>query len=724
MKPAILLGTLRGSEALAAAIRRQFDADFIALYEEVANALNTAKIPAIALDAWSTEGLRQRARDEADRRLTKLANRLADSKFAQLADGLNDEQDRAVRTAIFDRMQRDMAEEILLIDLVTRCSNACDLRLVVVQEDFGRDTRTAIQTARRLGVPSLHILHGIPYQTLQGHDVFEADIAAAQGSRARGALIRAGHPEDRVVITGGMEWDQYTTEQTPETKQNAIASLGLDPNRPILGYAATAPHSFSEISHRHPDYADETSRAIIAAFATLQSEHPDWQFVARPHLCDAHGPDRMREWAEAFGVQELNISEGPTCEFLSSLDAIACVQSNIGVEAMLLGIPVVNVAIDAVGGPVFNEGIGSLYRDGDPVIWVREADEIAAALNRAMTDAPTRESWRAARDEKLSEFVYKNDGQSLKRIAALIETMANAPEDYLHPATRHPNLEPCIMHALPADAKSIYVCGENRDWVRDRLTTARPHANIENEQIDNADTIILTDPLPHSANAVEIVRRATEQMNPTANAIVCAHHGHHHDLVMTVESGAWAPPRPHACAANPSNVYSATGLTVILQRCGLHVTEIIGFDVAGERVDVAGNDACYLVAVAESALGKQSAFAQSAAAAQERAAALLKEGEAMFEAGDAMGAARIFAQAAAADPHDPLPHNNLATVMYTLGRYEEAYRHAYAALHRDPTLVSARGNLSIIAEVLGIEPEADRILALWGATSHEPGNSA
>jgi len=712
VKPAILLATLRGTDRLAEALLDRRHVDLIALYPETAADLDAKGIPCDALDVYSDDKLKSKCVHIAHNRIQLLGKHVQSPTFRRYYTPIPNIRWPAVRDAVLSHAQRDMAECILLIELIARCAADTDLRAVVVQEDYGRDTRSAIAAAHRYGIPALHILHSIPYQTQNLHDVLAADVVAAQGTRAKAIIEDFGMPPERVVVTGGLEWDEYAEPPLPGHRDRACADFGLDPARPIVGYAGTFTHAFSETSARHPDYHDKIANAVIDAFASLSQQHPDWQFVLRPHPGDNRPPEEILTRAHAAGLEHAGLSIGPVGDFLVTLDALVCIQSNVGVEALLRGVPVINAAIEEFGGPVFNEGYGSLFQADDPILDARTPDEIAPAVEKAITDETTCTSLRARWQEVIPEFVHRADGQSVARIADLILEIADNPAQYAPPIQRYPEIETALSQAVPRSTTTIAVLGASAEHVINRIAHDHPNIHIAN---DNADVIVIADPLPNDETAEHILRDAQTRLAENGAIICAARFGKHESAIAAFEAGTWAPARPGYDPPIPVNEYTEPGLALVLARAGL---EAAGLRFVNEDepviCDAPGANTVAIIARAASRAIAPGPYGQAIAAACAEAESLNKQGEHLFEQGDIRAASAKFLAAIRAGREYAIAHNNLGIALQALGQPEDAYARIYRALHLDPNLQSARDNLRDVGQSLGREHEAESILSLWG----------
>ena len=250
-------------------------------------------------------------------------------------------------------------------------------------------------------------------------------------------------------------------------------------------------------------------------------------------------------------------------------------------------------------------------------------------------------------------------------------------------STESPTFVRTIAQAMPTTCKTIHATGALSHEVLAAVSEYWEHAEIS-ENV-NADCVVLTDPIRHKSNAQAALNEYVQSLSDSSWLII------------------------YSDAA-----YSPSGFAIVLHRCSLKVDEIFAANMNGERVPEIGSVYAGLVAVARRDAYTNSSYAARIAENRKASRERCAEGETLFANGEYMEAARRFAQASTFDFRDAVPQNNLATVMHTLGRSDDAYQHVLAALHRDPTLESARENLRVIAGEIGKSEEAERILSLWG----------
>lgn len=727
MKPAVLLTLIRGVELLAEALLDRADVELVTLYDKTIPLLKDKGIPFTYLLDYLPQELQFLAAWEAERRCAFLENELAGpvmrSEWPHLAADPATWDAVAREVAVMAR--RDSYAQMALIEAMRCCAAQKDLRAVVVHQDICMDTKTVVFAARRLGIASLHTLHGYYYGVRNMQTDSFSDLVSVPGEPMKRLFESFGVPADRVVITGNFEWDAYARPPRPGHREKACALLGVDPDRPVLTYALTYPHRFSEVSATRLAYGRQTTEAVVEAFRSLEKSHPDWQFVLRPHPNDPDAPKDLADLCRRAGLERFHIDAvlSPYCSVLVS-DLVACTQSNLGVEAILVGKPVVNCIIESFGGPIFREGMGALFEEDDAVINVRRVEDIAPAFEAALTDPATRARLRERRPASIRRFNDVNDGNALGRLAELVLHAVRNRDTLVPRPNRFPEFETALADAVPGDARRILVAGRAARHVAGRLTEARPELEIEvasaptpaNPEPERFDAVVLTDPLPHSDEADPLLTAAVSMIGEGACLLVAARHGAAVAGHVALQARAWTPPVPGTDPPAPIDGYSRAGLETVLSRHGLELTALIELaNAAYHRADSGHTADTPLgidgwVACARMRRDARGPWARERIERRRRACAANAEGESLFATGDPAAAAERFAAAIALWDAEAVFHNNLCAALYAMNRLEPAWHSACQALRLNPELEAARDNLLAVAAGLGREREAEELL--------------
>lgn len=582
-KSAVLLTLLRGIERMAEFLLDHGDYDIIVLYDMAVPYLEKRGIPCRRLKDFLTEDQQQRARDEAERRAKAAAPAVSEMRaqwpqFDDVAFGL-------LAGEVRELLDHRVGEEVELIEALRRCASETDLRLVVVHQDICRDTKTVVFAARRLGIPALHLAHGFPYggiNSITMRDPSASDIIAVYSERLRDMYEALGVPRERIVVTGNPEWDIHTRGHLPGQKIRACKRMGLDPERPVVTYALTYIDRLSTRNLTHAGYVDQTTEAVVAALAGLSKRRTDWQFVLRPHPNDPDAPANLANLSERFGLENVCIdTETTVVSALAMTDTLVCSHSNMGIEAIIAGKPVVNCAIDEFCKDVFEEGVGPLFLSDDAVILVRETEGIAPAIEAALLDPDARRRFMEARPETLRRFNYLNDGKAMERVCGVMADMIERGHRLVPPVERYPEFEPVLAAAVPEGTGKILVAGRSAHYVADAVRASHAMAHVEERGRPGEaaggrfDAVVLADPVPHSEDAWELFQAVRACLAGEGALVAVFRHGGNVEASEALSSGKWAPPRQGGEAVCPLGEYSRLGLEIVLSRCDFEIESVV-----------------------------------------------------------------------------------------------------------------------------------------------------
>lgn len=206
----------------------------------------------------------------------------------------------------------------------------------VVATSAPRSERAAIEAASAAGIPALCVV--------DLYAPFEIEWCAAPGFAQRicvlndavaDRFIAHGVPRERLAVTGNPAFDRLGTLDMAAARATHRAALGLlEEDRLLVWISQPEPaaHPFSGIVG-DPNLPLETERALAAAFA----DDPHVHIAMRLHPSEDRGPavtgPRLR-----YG----NATE-PLDYLLAAADCVVTSSSTVGLEAALLGIPVVQI---------------------------------------------------------------------------------------------------------------------------------------------------------------------------------------------------------------------------------------------------------------------------------------------------------------------------------------------------------------------------------------------
>jgi glycosyltransferase involved in cell wall biosynthesis len=138
--------------------------------------------------------------------------------------------------------------------------------------------------------------------------------------------------------------------------------------------------------------------------------------LIRPH--PRENPAGYHEYVRKLGTDRISLDTGtPLLELLGMADVCVTGFSNVAVEAMIMGRPV--ICMNLSGKPSKVD-----YVESGAAIGVQDPKEAALALRKALYDEETRAALAKGRDAFLNSNFYSTDGKASLRIASLIEKLA------------------------------------------------------------------------------------------------------------------------------------------------------------------------------------------------------------------------------------------------------------------------------------------------------------
>ncbi len=284
-------------------------------------------------------------------------------------------------------------------------------QMLVVPEDLSPVSRATCRVFRRHGLPVLVVLQGAVSVDVGGFHVMprEAQRIAVWGDLIRDWHLKRGKPADSQVVTGNPGFDPIAGGHNPgESEVRRCLRL-----RPDSGSILLATEWFTGVSSGATVEGEErfirhTLRALVQfpRFEVVVKLHPNYQ-AAYERL--------VRAIADEEGI-EVVIAKERLWDLLAICDLAIVSNSTVGIEAMILGRPVVMVHA--------YEGVEEIpYVTARAALGASRPEEIASALARALNQERVREEMAEARRTFVPKYAYLQDGRASERVARVIEGM-------------------------------------------------------------------------------------------------------------------------------------------------------------------------------------------------------------------------------------------------------------------------------------------------------------
>lgn len=312
-------------------------------------------------------------------------------------------------------LRERLCSAIVLGQLFEQVMRDKGIKAMIVGCSYDPTGRTAVLAAQRAGVPVIHVTHGC--QSAAPQDAWYAardpgDVLCVPGERD-GAWWHTCTEAYNVVapsdgrayhVTGHPLWDGYATLQRRGQPRVPVVLWACESG----ANAAQTPAIWS--SREVPTHAWGT---FLAA-----SKGMPWQVVLKGRV----GEDgyRRQDWEtearQVLGAQRVTYTDAAPEEVLPDVDVVVCQDSNLGVEALMLGIPV--VSITRAGGGLFEpDGSVVVLRGGDS--WFGAAD-LRYSIEQLIKYPPA----PAVLKEEAAHYNRGVDGLAMARVVGVIEEVA------------------------------------------------------------------------------------------------------------------------------------------------------------------------------------------------------------------------------------------------------------------------------------------------------------
>jgi len=295
-----------------------------------------------------------------------------------------------------------------LQSLTTRAARACPHARLLTSTDVTAYNRVLIATAKRLGISSTGIQHGITGEP-NGHSVVLVDTLAVW-SDATEPWYRALAPQTaRFVVTGNPRFDGLAARPLA-IRPSAIRPSALSPQPSALFTITVCTGFLSDFSVGASDYENLLMIDSVLAWASTRD---DVRVIHKMH--PGEEPEQYAAAARALGWDPLKLTmirEPILYDVLEKSDVLVAAYSTTVLESLALGTPAIVfdaivqrklLPLDRLPGVTIAYALGDLYRQLD-----------------ARRTAPPLDRQALRSSEALRSYISVLDGRAAERVAALL----------------------------------------------------------------------------------------------------------------------------------------------------------------------------------------------------------------------------------------------------------------------------------------------------------------
>lgn len=221
--------------------------------------------------------------------------------------------------------------------------------ILLLDEDASPRQRIAIDAAGQVGCRSVVLQHGVPYLSV-GYAPLHADWMCVWGGTSRDRLASWGVPAERLIETGSPKHDAVVS-QVAQSPLQPPHSVG--PHLVLLATTAPKDHRPDPASFH---YTAQTARGMWEAVFSALSVWPEAELTIKTHPRCPHPPELEQAAGKYPQVRYRVVQGGSLFKLLSKADCVLSFASTAGIEAVLLGLPVIEIVPQGGHDPQWNAG--------------------------------------------------------------------------------------------------------------------------------------------------------------------------------------------------------------------------------------------------------------------------------------------------------------------------------------------------------------------------------
>lgn len=243
------------------------------------------------------------------------------------------------------------------------------------------------------------------------------------GERGAEPYVDRGFPRERIVVTGNPAWDAIPAQLAArgQTRARLRTALNVPDGVPLLLFCTTWNAKLTALYDAH--IFQKTLAAFFGACAELQRRGVPFATVVKDRPSNAEfGKEEATRIAQRCGVDGFTYATGDLPPFLMAADLMVGYESSAFVEAMLVGIPAINLWTPSTG--LMGPGFGC--DDAIPAVRAHDVAALADVCALLLREQSVRDELTAAMRARLERFDI-GGGMAAQRCAAEIAARVRVP---------------------------------------------------------------------------------------------------------------------------------------------------------------------------------------------------------------------------------------------------------------------------------------------------------
>lgn len=295
------------------------------------------------------------------------------------------------------------------IDVLFNTQNTHQIKSIILRNDVKELEKTIVVSSKKMNASTLVIQHGMLAEP-NGHDIIYADKVAVWGPYAALWYKQFGNDINKITIVGNPNFDEICEyKNLGNDDDDFFKKLDLNKKRRLVTLIAPC----TDVLKFSSFVTDDITRCLIRDVVKAIKSIGNLNLVVK-----LHPNDNLRSFAQLITRKDRSfmciIDKTDLHELIKFSDLIITRDSTVALEAILMRKPIVIINLnkrpDLVPYVAKNVALGAYYNE-----------DIISVINKALNDEEAKRKMDIAREDFISNFLYRTDSKSKERSLQLIE---------------------------------------------------------------------------------------------------------------------------------------------------------------------------------------------------------------------------------------------------------------------------------------------------------------
>jgi len=272
--------------------------------------------------------------------------------------------------------------------------------VIVTEYDRNDHWSCLVLAAKRLGIPTVTLIHGVTNENALGYTPILADRVLCWGHLQKDALIGEGENSEKIVVTGCPRLNRTL----PLSTAQALHKIGMDSTKNTIMLATS-----------HIDF--EILKKTVSVFCAASEKAGNWNAFIRLHpserIVDYKNLKRQYPSIRFYDNSAFSLDDA-----LAAADIVVVQNSGVGGDALVKGKLVVVLSVD--GAPL-GHGAELVQKAGCPL--ASSSDDLFYEIQQLLSDKTRNQNVSSTAETYVKDFCAAYGKVSAERIAETIENI-------------------------------------------------------------------------------------------------------------------------------------------------------------------------------------------------------------------------------------------------------------------------------------------------------------